>query len=107
MLGLHRFPEVDTAGQTVTASRFAEMTGATRERLRTWERRHGFPAPVRAGRGARRYALQDVAPVLFVRRAVESGVPLKDAIARARAATARPGLSPSAFAGLVDDAPVP
>lgn len=94
-------------GQSVTATRFAALTGVSRERLRTWERRHGFPLPLRDGAGPRRYALSDLAPVLFVRRAVEAGTPLPAAIARARAAASRPGLSPAAFAALVDDAPVP
>jgi hypothetical protein len=98
---------VDSHGQTVSASRFAALTGVSRERLRTWERRHGFPVPRREGAGPRRYALADVAAVLFVRRAVESGVPLAQAVQRARAAGAQTGLSPAAFASLVDDAPVP
>jgi hypothetical protein len=98
---------VDSAGQTVTASRFAGLTGVSRERLRTWERRHGFPRPHRHGSGPRRYALEDVAAVVFVRRAVESGMPVASAIARARAAGRRNGVSASAFAGLVDDAPLP
>src|SRR3954453_6190125 len=98
---------MDRTGQTVAASRFAEMTGTSRERLRTWERRHGFPCPVRDGGGPRRYPLDDVAAVLYVRRAVESGVPVEEAIAGARAGSERPGLSPAAFAGLVDDVPLP
>ncbi|HSD81277.1 MAG TPA: MerR family transcriptional regulator [Solirubrobacteraceae bacterium] len=98
---------MDTTGQTVSASRFAALTGVSRERLRTWERRHGFPRPHREGGGPRRYALADVTAVLFVRRAAESGMPLERAIRRARAAGARAGLSPAGFAGLVDDAPLP
>jgi hypothetical protein len=98
---------VDSSGQLVSASRFAGLTGVSRERLRTWERRHGFPLPHRHGSGPRRYALEDVAAVVFVARAVESGMPLASAIDRARAAGRRSGLSPAGFAGLVDDAPLP
>jgi DNA-binding transcriptional MerR regulator len=98
---------VDNSGQTLSASRFAALTGVTRERLRTWERRHGFPRPYREGSGPRRYALADVTSVVFVRRAVESGTPLAQAVERARAVGHRSGLSPAAFAGLVDDAPMP
>jgi DNA-binding transcriptional MerR regulator len=71
-------------GQTVSATRFAELTGVSRERLRTWERRYGFPRPERAGRGPRRYALADARLVVAVRRAAEEGIPLPDAIDRAR-----------------------
>jgi hypothetical protein len=75
--------EVDKGGQTVSATEFAELTGVTRERLRTWERRFGFPRPARVGRGPRRYALADAARVVAVRRAAEQGVPLPRAIADA------------------------
>ncbi|MGB2710218.1 MAG: MerR family transcriptional regulator, partial [Conexibacter sp.] len=71
--------EVDKGGQTVSATAFAELTGISRERLRTWERRFGFPRPVRIGRGPRRYALADAARVVAVRRAAEQGVPLPQA----------------------------
>lgn len=73
------------AGPTLSATEFARLTGLSRERLRTWERRHGFPEPVRASGGARRYALGDVARSIAVRRAVEAGVPLPEAIATAQA----------------------
>jgi hypothetical protein len=99
--------QVDSPGQTISASRFAALAGVSRERLRTWERRHGFPSPHRDGSGPRRYDLADLTAVVFVRRAVESGVPLPQAIVRARTSGARTGLSPAAFAGLVDDAPLP
>ena len=46
--------QVGNHGQTITATRFAELTGVSRERLRTWERRYGFPTPRRVGAGARR-----------------------------------------------------
>ncbi len=91
--------------RTVSATEFAELTGVSRERLRTWERRHDFPAPVRVGSGARRYALDDVSRVLAVRRAVEAGVPLPTAIA----ATDLPdeaGISDEARAALAEHAPV-
>src|SRR6195952_6005146 len=60
---------VDKGGQTVSATRFSQLTGVSRERLRTWERRHGFPQPVRVGSGPRRYAIADTARVLAVRHA--------------------------------------
>lgn len=72
-------------GPTLSATEFARLTGLSRERLRTWERRHGFPEPVRASGGARRYALSDVPRSIAVRRAVQAGIPLPQAIASAQA----------------------
>ena len=69
---------------TLSAARFAELTGVTRERLRTWERRHGFPRPVRSGTGPRRYAASDASRVIAVREAAEAGVPVARAIKQAR-----------------------
>ena len=99
---------MDKGGQpTVSATRFAELTGVTRERLRTWERRHGFPDPQRDGRGPRRYAVDDVARVVAVRRAAESGIPLARAIARTPAESTSTALGAGTFTGVVDHAPVP
>lgn len=96
----------DTGGQTVTATRFAQLTGVSRERLRTWERRYGFPEPRRVGRGPRRYAVDDVARVVAVRHAAGAGVPLAEAIARARAHDGADPPPDAAFAALVDALPV-
>jgi hypothetical protein len=98
--------EVDRGGQTVSATEFAELTGVSRERLRTWERRFGFPRPARVGRGPRRYALADAARVVAVRRAAEQGVPLPRAIADAAGAAAA-GVSETALATVAAAAPIP
>ena len=71
---------VDKVGQTVSATEFAALTGVSRERLRTWERRHEYPTPVRVAGGARRYAVAEIPRVLGIRRAVEDGVPLATAL---------------------------
>src|SRR5918997_931743 len=92
-------------GQTISATDFAALTGVSRERLRTWERRHGFPRPVRAHGGARRYAVDDVARVVAVRRAVESGVPIPSAI-DATDLPADAGISGGARGSLAVHAPV-
>jgi DNA-binding transcriptional MerR regulator len=87
--GIGAAPET-SAGTLVSATRFATLTGVSRERLRTWERRYGFPRPLRVGSGPRRYELVDAARVVAVRRAAEQGVPLSDAIAATHGtATAR------------------
>ena len=102
-----RCGRVDTHGQTVSATRFSELTGVSRERLRTWERRHGFPEPVRIGSGPRRYAIADAARVVAVRHAAAAGVPLPEAIAAARGAAPPDAPPEAAFRATVDGAPVP
>jgi DNA-binding transcriptional MerR regulator len=94
-------------GHTVSATRFAQLTGVTRERLRTWERRYGFPAPRRVAQGPRRYALEDVGTVVAVRRAAAEGVPLAEAIARTRATGPSEPPPADTLATLVDQLPVP
>jgi DNA-binding transcriptional MerR regulator len=99
--------QVDTHGQTVSATRFSALTGVSRERLRTWERRHGFPQPVRVGSGPRRYAIADAARVVAVRHAGAAGVPLQEAIAAARGAAPPQAPTEAAFRATVDGVPVP
>jgi DNA-binding transcriptional MerR regulator len=79
----------------------------SRERLRTWERRHGFPAPHRVGSGPRRYQLRDIPRVVAVRRASEEGIPIADAVARAAAAEPATEVPAEAFAAMVEHAPLP
>jgi DNA-binding transcriptional MerR regulator len=91
----------------VSATHFAGLTGVSRERLRTWERRYGFPEPRRVGSGPRRYAIEDVQRVVAVRRAAEAGVPIPHAIERSRDDNAPSQMAAGTFAGLVEHAPVP
>jgi MerR family transcriptional regulator, light-induced transcriptional regulator len=98
---------VDKGGQTVSATRFAALTGVSRDRLRTWERRYGFPVPRREGAGPRRYRLEDIQRVVAVRRAAEAGVPLPAAIERASYAQTPDHIAANTFAALVEHAPVP
>ncbi len=97
----------DKAGQTIAATRFAALTGVTRDRLRTWERRYGFPVPVRVAGGRRRYAAADVGRVVAVRLAAENGTPLAVAIAAAQDATGDDRTPEAAFRSTVELAPVP
>jgi DNA-binding transcriptional MerR regulator len=96
----------EPAGTLVSATRFATVTGVSRERLRTWERRYGFPRPVRVGRGPRRYDLTDAARVVAVRRAAEQGVPLSDAIAASHA-SAPTGVSATTLQAMPERLPAP
>jgi DNA-binding transcriptional MerR regulator len=97
---------VDKGGHTVSATDFAALTGVSRERLRTWERRFGFPKPARNGSGPRRYAIGDAPRVVAVRRAAEQGVPLPRAI-EASTLTTAPTVSDATLASLVAAAPTP
>ena len=90
---------------TVSATECARLTGISRERLRTWERRHGFPVPARTAGGRRRYALADVAAMISVRRAVDGGVPVTEAIARV--GDRGSGAPAAALAAGLDEAPLP
>lgn len=92
-------------GQTVTATEFAALTGVSRERLRTWERRHGYPRPVRVAGGARRYEVAEVARVVGIRRAVEAGVPVGVAM-RAEPGDAAEPIGDRAAAALAEHAPL-
>lgn len=84
----------------LTASRFAELTGVDRERLRTWERRFGFPQPLRSGPAGRRtYDASDVPRVVAVRQAVDSGTPVKSAIEGALQAAGEFGSLPATVLG--------
>lgn len=97
---------MDKGGQTVSATEFAELTGVSRERLRTWERRFDFPRPARVAHGPRRYALADAPRVVAVRRAAEQGVPLPRAIAEATGSPASE-VSEAALAAVAAVAPIP
>jgi predicted DNA-binding transcriptional regulator AlpA len=98
---------VDKGGQTISATRFAQLTGVTRERLRMWERRHGFPQPIRIAGGPRRYLVSDITRVVAVRRAGEDGVPLPAAIAGSTPVATAAGPPASAFRAAVELAPLP
>lgn len=96
----------DHTAVTISASEMVRLSGVGRERLRTWERRHGFPTPVRCENNVRRYHAEDVRHVIAVSRAVDRGVPLVDAIQEALAAAeVRPSLT--SLGAALDHAPTP
>lgn len=97
--------DVDQAA-TISAIEMSRLTGIGRERLRTWERRHGFPTPVRAPNNVRRYLAADVRRVLAVARLVEAGVPLAEAIESRPDESAEPA-SMISLGATLDDAPMP
>lgn len=92
---------------TISAIEMSRLCGVGRERLRTWERRHGFPDPVRAGNGVRRYHPEDVRKVVAVARMVDAGMPLADAIARAHAGAHEPEDALDVVEGSMQEAAAP
>ncbi len=63
---------------------FVARTGVAEPTLRVWERRHGFPAPMRTDSGHRRYSEEQVQAVERVLALRESGLSLPAAIARSQ-----------------------
>jgi DNA-binding transcriptional MerR regulator/methylmalonyl-CoA mutase cobalamin-binding subunit len=51
----------------------ARLSGVAVETLRTWERRYGFPVPIRLASGHRRYSSDIVPKLRLVRRATDLG----------------------------------
>lgn len=49
-------------------------TGLSKDVLRVWERRYGFPNPLRDGRGEREYALADMVKLRAIRRLMDAGM---------------------------------
>lgn len=64
---------------TVRAAALA--TGVSEDRLRTWERRYGVPAPPRSGTGRRLYGEGDLALIRRMAALVESGLSAASAAA--------------------------
>lgn len=49
-------------------------TGIGRDTLRIWERRYGYPSPVRGHKGERRYPLSQVQRLQLIRRLLDQGL---------------------------------
>lgn len=92
---------------TISTIEMSRLTGVGRERLRTWERRHGFPEPIRAENGIRRYRAADVRPILTVARLVERGIPLVAAIEQAKASQSHAADIDTTFGPALEHASAP
>ncbi|PKH40961.1 DICT domain-containing protein [Nocardioides alpinus] len=79
----------------LTIGDLASRTGVPIATIRSWESRHGFPAPSRQAGGHRRYTDADVAAVTEVVRHRGAGLSLATAVRRV---TAGPARSRSVFA---------
>ncbi|MDQ8045659.1 MAG: MerR family transcriptional regulator [Solirubrobacteraceae bacterium] len=96
----------DASVVTISAAEMVRLTGVGRERLRTWERRHDFPQPVRCRNNVRRYPAEDVRHVIAVSRAVDQGVPLAEAIEQTLA-TRHENPTFQSLGAALDHAPTP
>lgn len=61
------------AGDLVPIDVVERETGLTKDVLRAWERRYGFPAPERDARGRRAYPREQLQRLLQIKRLVEHG----------------------------------
>lgn len=91
---------------TCSAAEVKRWTGMVPERLRTWERRHGFPRMPRGANGLRAFAFDDLPGILAAAQLIEHGLPVSDAIDVVRRGLPAPDLAvlERTFQGL--DAPV-
>ena len=67
----------------LTIGQVAEMTGLSEPTLRAWERRFGYPTPVRGPGGRRRYRAEQVDQLWQINRSREAGLSLEAAVTRA------------------------
>lgn len=59
--------------ETFTIADVAAQTGILKNTLRAWERRYGYPVPVRDRSGERRYGADDLQRLLWVKRLLDLG----------------------------------
>lgn len=61
------------AAMTLSISAVERDTGLSKDTLRVWERRYGFPAPARDGIGERAYAFDQVEKLRVIKRLMDAG----------------------------------
>jgi len=64
----------DAPSLTLSISAVERETGLSKDVLRVWERRYGFPRPGRDGNGERAYAAADVARLRTIKRLMDAGM---------------------------------
>jgi DICT domain-containing protein len=77
----------------LTIGDLAARTGVAEPTLRMWERRHGFPSPVRTPSGHRRYSHEQVELIERVVSGRKAGLSLSTSIERAQLPAAPTGMS--------------
>ncbi len=75
----------DATTALYTASEVEARTGVPATTLRQWERRYGFPSPLRSSGGYRMYSPLDLAGIAFIQARQEEGVAASRAVELARA----------------------
>src|SRR5579859_4896941 len=61
------------SGPPIGTAAAAAASGVSAHTLRAWERRYGFPKPIRIGSGDRVYTADDVRRLNLIRRLIERG----------------------------------
>ena len=82
----------------IDISEMSRRTGVSAPVLRSWERRYGFPQPVRDPNGRRGYRVDEIEQVQEVLRGRSTGLSLTAAVRRARQREL--GAAPSVFAAV-------
>ncbi len=95
----------DNTGGMLNISAVERETGLSKDVLRMWERRYGFPKPPRDDNGERRYALPEIAKLRAIKRLMDVGMrpgkiihaPVEElnALADARIAPRREQIAPA------------
>ncbi|MEO8304406.1 MAG: MerR family transcriptional regulator [Betaproteobacteria bacterium] len=67
-------PPTDTAGLTLNISAVEREAGLSKDVLRMWERRYGFPKPSRDENGERQYSAGEVAKLRAIKRLMDVGL---------------------------------
>jgi DNA-binding transcriptional MerR regulator/methylmalonyl-CoA mutase cobalamin-binding subunit len=64
----------DPSGLVLNISAVERETGLSKDVLRMWERRYGFPKPPRDDNGERQYSLSEIAKLRAIKRLMDVGV---------------------------------
>lgn len=71
---MDKHDSTDLRTQAVSIATVERETGFSKDTLRVWERRYGFPAPARDRRGEREYSSAEVEKLHLIRRCIDSGM---------------------------------
>ncbi len=97
---------IQQPGPTLSIAAVERDSGLSKDALRVWERRYGFPTPARDASGERAYPLDQVERLRIVKRLLDAGhrpgrvvaLPLAELQALARSTVDAPGLPKAAEA---------
>lgn len=79
----------EEAGLTLSIGAVSRATGVPANTLRTWERRYGFPKPLRTDGGQRAYDASIVPHLVEIARALDRGLRPREALTASRQELAR------------------